>query len=167
MTDPDENDGAEIIDFSVFLKGEVDPKMRIKPRESGCISCTFLFDEKARTVECPKCGRKWEPFDALAHLARTWRNFAINRDHLRHEVSRLKEIEDRLRKNITNLKAAKRRADSPITELVAALEEHRERGAQRKKPKGAKGEFVSGYLFGLRQIIEFIRSDAWRKDGSS
>jgi len=96
---------AEVIDLRP--REGVEPKMRVK-RASACF-CSLELDEKERTVTCPRCGRRWEPFAALLMLSRAWTSYACNRDALRHEVRKLVEQRDRLRQDVANLKAQARR----------------------------------------------------------
>lgn len=158
-TDHTEHDSAEVIDFVAILKGGgVEPKMVVKRARNTCISCSFVFDEKERTIECPKCGRQWEAFEALVRLARDWQNFALNRTALRSEVKRLNEDRERLRKDVANLKAAKRRADDVVTALLAGLKRRRKLTATATRSR----DFIAGVEAALYQVEEFIKSDVWR-----
>jgi len=105
----DENDdasGAEIIELANHQG--VEPKLRVI-RKTGCF-CTLVFDEHERTVTCKLCNRVWEPFEALVYLARTWVQYAANRDSLKREIDQLRDDRARLRQDVANLKAQRKRA---------------------------------------------------------
>lgn len=100
----DEKD-AEIIELP--KREGVEPKLRVV-RASYCI-CSLTIDEKERAVHCKRCGKLWDPVQALLFLARNWTTYASNRDALRAEVKRLEERRERLRKDIQNAKAQTKR----------------------------------------------------------
>lgn len=69
----------------------------------------FVFDEKARTVECSKCSRVFTPFDALMEVARDWDQLVRNRKFLQQQCKELGEQRDALKREVQNLKAQRRR----------------------------------------------------------
>lgn len=103
---------AEIVELANRREGAA-PKLRVV-RSKVCF-CTFVIDEKTRTVTCPRCARTWEPFEALLRLSRDWTNYDANRLVLKHEVKRLEATRERLRSDIQNLKAQAKRIEKKGT----------------------------------------------------
>jgi hypothetical protein len=99
---------AEIVELANRRAG-AEPKLRVV-RSKSCF-CTFTIDEHARAITCPRCGRTWEPFEALLRLSRDWTNYDANRRALKHEVKDLEERRERLRSDIQNLKAQAKRIE--------------------------------------------------------
>jgi hypothetical protein len=56
-----------------------------------------------------KCNATFDPFAALADIARGWLHYSTNKRCLEDEIARLERTKDALRREIANLKAQRRR----------------------------------------------------------
>lgn len=74
-----------------------------------CHTHYFEYDSDNRTVECSRCGRSFDAFEAFEHLARNWANYDYNHRNVRGEIKALEAERARIAKQVTNLKAQRRR----------------------------------------------------------
>lgn len=101
-----------VISLEPRIKRQTRPLLDVV-RTQPCM-CSFRVDEKTRTVTCIRCGRAWDPFDALLYMARDFSRFHHNRDTLKREAEQSETELRRLKKEVQNvrrkLRAAQQRA---------------------------------------------------------
>jgi hypothetical protein len=106
--------GEDSISLADFQPGAT-PKLTLVPKPTCW--CSVQLDVRTRVVTCVKCGRVFEVFEALLHIATFWRRFAQNRDAVRNETTRLREEKEALTREIKNLRAMKQRLEDAVEKL--------------------------------------------------
>lgn len=74
-----------------------------------CSPHIFEIDEDRRLVECERCHRFFDAFEALVDLAREWEHYDYTHRSVRHEIADFTKERDALKQQITNLKAQRRK----------------------------------------------------------
>lgn len=100
-----------------------------------CSTHFFEYDMDLRTVECSRCGRNFDPLEALEHLGNQWRNYDLNHREVRREIADLQKERDRIAKQVTNLKGQRRRLVPNVRQDVDRIRSELWDFARAKKPE--------------------------------
>lgn len=84
-------------------------KKRGGPAFPYCAAHFFEYDMDERSVSCARCGRNFDPFEALDHLGRQWASYDFTHRNVRGEIADLEKQRDAIAKQVRNLKARRRR----------------------------------------------------------
>lgn len=86
-----------------------------------CINHLFEYDLDERVVRCTLCDRKFDAFEALDHLGRSWSAYDFNHRNVRGEIEELRKERERIAKQVSNLKAQRRRLVPNVRKDVESL----------------------------------------------
>ena len=74
-----------------------------------CRAHSFEMNDKERTVRCKRCGCKFEAFDAMMALRKTWDRYYNQIVCYKREIERLEQEREQLKRDVRNLKAQRHR----------------------------------------------------------
>ncbi len=116
------------------------PTAPIKKSSDGkdrpfCSTHFFEYDMDERTVSCTRCGRSFDPLEALDHLSKVWQRYDWAHRNARQEIADLKDEHDHILKQVKNLKSQRRRLVPNVRQDVERVRNELGRHGWEKNPE--------------------------------
>jgi hypothetical protein len=90
------------------------PLLAVKNDNTDYCFHRLVIDKYERIVSCSQCPKKFDPLEALIHIAKEWKIYALQSDRMKKEISDLHDNLDNLKKEINNHKAQLHRCKKKI-----------------------------------------------------
>lgn len=90
-------------------QNKINPLLNIKKNENIACFHQFELDRHKRIVECLKCKKRFDAFEALMQIAFEWDSYSSQSKNMKKEISKLNDYIAILKKEIINLKNQQRK----------------------------------------------------------